>query len=275
MILNKKYIYIFLGLFGVFVLYRLSQYNIYVQSHPNKLLMPINREKMFRRVILKVQSGSHDIKDDETYSKSGMAGAGVQLGEMDTLYLKSENVDAVEYEVLADSSVFFTDVEIITDPESNSYDYRHGKPWHHKNSDSYALGNGRAIWAFLPYLYGRVVKVKLSFETAGQSHEKFFVLMVVDKEEYADYLNQHLSANQLAIKERMRKKYQKILDASWSTQPFGRRKIMTTSVNLDDFRRRHPTYKQGVFLNQYITEDSGFRVIITLGIRESVEIEKI
>lgn len=279
--LNSKKIWLVIGLvLLVFVGYRGYQFKVYLDSMPKKSsdeLQALQKqpEKCFRKVILKKGTGL-TLNDDEDYSKSAMDVEPTNYDPSDTLFLKEDYVEAVEFEVLADSTVTFRDIEIVKDP--NNTGSHNEKPWHRKDRDSYALSTGRAIWVFMPYVYGSNVQVRLTFDAYGETFTKIFPISVLDAEAYSKTIERRLSPKEKEIRAGLIIKNKALLAKYWGYQKqgSGKKSIYGNVWDSERFQKENPQFKEGwIFSNQYTTIESGFRVILTAGNRENVEVEPI
>lgn len=272
-----------IGVFLVCIIgYRAYQFKDYMGFNPNKSLEDLNGsknhpEKYFKKVIVK-KAHSADIKDNEKYTQSALDVPPIVYNPADTLFLKEEYREAVEFEVLSESTIRFTDLEIIKDPTNTNYDYREGKPWHRRDRDSYAIGNSRAIWVFFPWLYGTNVKVNLTFTTEDATITKVFPISVLDSDAYAKMIESRLSEKDRLTRARIIKKYKSIMAKYWGYKEFGTgRKASYSYVwNGPKFQKEHPNFKdKWVYSNQYVAIESGFRIILTVGTKENIEVEPI
>lgn len=276
----KKYFYLFLFFIMVLSIYRYGQYKKYMAEHREVRLTQLDSIQakpyfLFKKVVVKNQIEASEIEMKPNYQTSALNSIPLIYFVPDTLYLKRSETSYLEYEILADSSVEFTNIKIIKDDDS---DYSGTEePFYNRKESSFWVGRGRAIWLFIPSLYGENLKAKIYFEYEGFDFTHEFSIRNVEDVEYNKILSRKLDEKSLAIKHRLEMKYKSIIANYYSYKKTGtsKSKSYQYGFDLDKFKKDSKRFSQHNYSNQFICKDSGFYIIVTVGNNQKIEVEPI
>lgn len=263
--LSIKKILIFISIpFLSFLAYRLYQLNIYLEEHKNDKVPEVDS------VFIGKESPQVSIDVPEDYVNRILKDKAIKYQQGDTVVLQANKLEAVEVEVYG--KLNFSDIEIIKDPSSASYDYRNGKPWMNKKNTSYFLSSDKALWMFKPYLYGENVKVELKH---GGDKKFTIYFRNLEWDDYQNYILSKLSVKRQAECRLLIEKYKRDLERLVFLEVHTSRRSSTTGLNYDKFFSGNPGFKKGNYSNEYIKQDGKYKTSILTGTNQKILVEPI
>ncbi len=181
----------------------------------------------------------------------------------DTIYLKRINKELIEFEVIANSSINFYDVNIIA-KQGNSRVRE--KPHINEKEACVSLKGNKALFAFRPWVYtsdlNNLVEVEINCKNL-EVNVLTIPVVVLDNIEYEKYISNHLLPTQRNTWLATTKRYKQRLNTAWVTKEVGngRRSYSTSSLSAKRFFA-DKQYHSGKYTNEYFAHDGDFKITL-------------